>query len=103
LAPVSSYTLLLSSAFADDYKGSPRKDLKINVDAGTIYAPAFLGSKDYQLMAVPNISVKYKDQFFASIQHGVGFNSIRSNGWCVSPIAKYTFERKENADIAYVK
>ena len=64
----SACTLMASQAFAADRNRPPKKDLEINVGAGAIYAPAFLGSKDYQLSTVPNISVKYKDQFLPLCQ-----------------------------------
>jgi len=89
-------TLIASSTFAADRNGPPQRDLEIGVGAGAIYAPAFLGSKDYQLSAVPSLSVKYKDRFFASVPTGIGYNVIRSNGWRIGPLAKYAMQRKEN-------
>ncbi|MDZ4786674.1 MAG: MipA/OmpV family protein [bacterium] len=98
LALTGACSLIASSAFSVDRKGPPQRDLEINVGAGAIYTPAFLGSKDYQLSAVPNLSVKYKDQFFASVQDGIGYNLIRSNGWRIGPVVKYAMQRKENGN-----
>jgi outer membrane protein len=63
-----------------------------------IYAPAFLGSDDYQLSGYPDIKVEYKDLFFASVGDGIGYNFINNYGWRVGPIAKYAFKRKEDGE-----
>jgi len=65
--------------------GPPQRDIKIGVGADAIYGPTFLGSKDCQISVVPNISAKYKHQFFASVPTAIGYNIIRSNGWRVGP------------------
>ncbi len=98
LAFTGACTLMASSAFAVDRNGPPQRDLEINIGAGVMYAPDFLGSKDYQLYAFPNLSVKYKDQFFASVQDGIGYNVIRSNGWRIGPVAKYAMQRREDGN-----
>jgi outer membrane protein len=85
------------SAFAA-YPDAPKTDWNFTAGVGAIYVPAFVGSKDYYLLAVPDLEVKYKDRFFASMKDGVGYNIINSNGWRIGPVAKYTFERKENGD-----
>jgi outer membrane protein len=73
-----------------------KTDWNYRVGAGAIYAPAFVGSKDYQLMAFPDLKIEYKDKFFASVGDGIGYNVINSNGWRVGPIVKYAFQRQEN-------
>lgn len=95
LALTGAYTLMASAAFAADGVKPAKKDLQINVGAGAMASPAFLGSKDYQLSTVPFISVTYKDQFFASIPTGIGYNAIRSSGWRAGPIARFAFAREE--------
>jgi len=95
---VGAILLIAPSLFAAEHDDPPRHDLEIRIDAGAISAPAFLGSKNYQLSAVPNISVKYKDKFFASLQDGVGYNIINNNGWRLGPLAKYAFERNADGD-----
>jgi len=91
-------SLIAPAVFAAEYEKSPQHDIDIRVDAGIVYAPAFLGSKDYQLSAVPNINLKYKDKFFASLQDGIGYNVINNNGWRIGPIAKYIFCRSDDGD-----
>jgi outer membrane protein len=70
----------------------------LTVGAGAIYAPAFVGSKDHQIIAYPDVKVEFKDLFFASVKDGVGYNVIHSNGWRVGPLVKYESERKENGN-----
>lgn len=70
---------------------------KFTLGAGSLYKPAFVGSKDYQAMALPNIKVEYKDRFFASPME-MGYNVTNSNGWRVGPIIKLDMGRKENDD-----
>jgi|GEM_PF-260022 len=69
---------------------------KIKVGAAALFAPAFTGSKEYQLMALPNVSLAFKELFFASVKEGVGYNLINSNGWRVGPLVKYQFARNED-------
>jgi outer membrane scaffolding protein for murein synthesis (MipA/OmpV family) len=69
---------------------------RFSVGAGALYAPAFVGSKDYQIIAFPYVNVEFKDLIFASVKEGFGYNVIHSNGWRVGPLVKYVFERKED-------
>jgi outer membrane protein len=68
----------------------------VSVGGGAIYAPAFMGSKDYQLIGVPNIRVNYRDRFFASVEGGIGYNAFRSRGLSLGPIARIQFPRFES-------
>ncbi len=65
---------------------------------GAVYAPAYSGSDDYQLNAVPDVSVKYEDKFEASIVNGVRYNLVRYNGITAGPIARYDFGRDDDGD-----
>lgn len=91
--------LIAPSAMAsDDSSRLTQGNWQMELGAGTIYAPAFLGSRDYQLSAIPDISIKYKDRFFASVQDGIGYNLINNHGWRVGPVACYAFPRNENGE-----
>jgi len=74
------------------------KDWTIRIGAGAILSPAFVGSSDYQLMAVPALKVTYRNTFFASVEDGVGYAVIDQHGWRAGPIAKIAFGRKEDGD-----
>lgn len=68
------------------------------VGAGLVYAPAYVGADNYQLNALPNITINYADRFFASVKDGVGYDVINRSGWRIGPIARYKFGRKEDQD-----
>ncbi len=89
-------TLLPLTVMAGAPEEPPKTNWNVTLGAGAVYAPAFVGSKDYQLIGFPDIKLAYKNRFFASVGEGIGYNVINSNGWRVGPIAKYAFERREN-------
>ena len=68
----------------------------VAVGAGLLLGPSYLGDDAYQLSAVPNIRVSYGDDFFASVQGGVGYNAINKGVWRAGPIAAYHFGRDED-------
>ncbi len=70
---------------------------QVNLGAGAIYSPEFLGSKDYELSAIPDFSLKYKNLFFLSFQDGLGYNFINQKNWQAGPLVRYAFARKEDA------
>lgn len=70
----------------------------VTLGAGAIYKPAFVGSKDYQAMAFPDIKVEYGDVFFASVFEGIGYNVINTDTWRAGAIAKFDFGRAEDDD-----
>jgi len=69
-----------------------------NAGAGVVYAPAYVGSDHYQLSAVPDLSVKYEDKFFAGVREGIGYNAINTENLRAGPIAKYDFGRDDDGD-----
>jgi outer membrane protein len=74
------------------------KDWTIRIGAGAMMSPAFVGSSDYQMMAVPALKVTYRNSFFASVEDGVGYAVINQQSWRAGPIAKIEFGRKEDGD-----
>lgn len=80
-------------------KGAPtKKDWTIRIGAGALLSPTFVGSSDYQLMAVPALKLSFRNIFFASVEDGVGYAVINQHGWRAGPIAKIAFGRKEDGD-----
>ncbi len=98
LSAIALITLIFFpiAVLAGDPQEDTPKGWRFTVGAGGIYAPAFVGSKDYQIIAYPHLKAEFKDLFFASVKDGVGYNIISTNGWRVGPLVKYEFERKEN-------
>jgi len=88
--------LLLALKVKADDGPPPKPDLNFEVGAGSMYMPAFIGSKTYQLMLVPDLRITYKDDFFASYEDGVGYNLYNSDGWRAGPLMRYEFGRNED-------
>ena len=74
-----------------------QKEWQLSAGAGLIVAPAFTGARTYNLLAVPDVRVTFKDIFFANMKDGVGYALIHSSGWRVGPVVTYTFSRSEKA------
>ncbi|NTV49611.1 MAG: MipA/OmpV family protein [Geobacteraceae bacterium] len=84
-----------SALSAEPEKISTHSGWKTSVGSALIIAPAFTGSKRYNLLAVPDIRVAYKDLFFANARDGVGYAVLNQDGWRVGPVITYTFSRSE--------
>jgi outer membrane scaffolding protein for murein synthesis (MipA/OmpV family) len=69
-------------------------DWVVDVGVGTVAAPAFLGSDDYQLFGGPVVSVRYKDRVFASPE-GIGADLIKNTAWRAGPLLKLQLPRRE--------
>lgn len=72
-----------------------QKKWKVSVGGGLIVAPAFAGSGNYSLLAVPDVRVAYKELFFANVRDGIGYAVVNRDGWRIGPVATYTFPRSE--------
>ncbi len=83
----------------------PQQDWTISAGAASLYAPAFTGSKDYNLSVMPDLRVQYKDRLFASVPEGLGYNVVTrapgQNGWKIGPLAKVEFGRDEDGENAF--
>jgi len=90
--------LSLLPAFAQAQTGEPDSDWTFRVGGGALYSPAFAGSDDYQLSALPYLYVEYRDIFEASVQRGARFNLIRGGALTAGPIARVNFGRREDGD-----
>ncbi len=80
-----------------DRTSEPRNDREVEIGLFSAYTPAFLGSKDYQLIAGPNIQVRY-DRAFFSMQDGLGYDLIRSGGWRIGPTIGFRQGRRESGN-----
>jgi MipA family protein len=75
-------------------------DWRISVGAAAILRPEWDGAKDQDWLVVPDLDVRWKDKFFASVRTGVGWNLINESGLRVGPYAKLKFGRDESDDAA---
>lgn len=98
-ATLSSLLLATGSSVARAQERA-ETDWTFTIGAAGLYTPDFLGSKDYSAVPVPDLKVEYKDDFFASVFDGVGYNVINSDGWRAGPVVKYAFGRDEDDNSA---
>ena len=70
----------------------------LNVGAGGLMTPTYEGDDDYRVSILPNIQVSYGDDFFASVQDGIGYRAINSESFRAGPIARIKFSRSEDGD-----
>lgn len=68
------------------------------VGAGGLTAPTYEGDDSYRVSILPNIQVTYGDDFFASVQEGVGYRFINEDTLRVGPIGRLKFSRGEDGD-----
>ncbi len=71
----------------------PPDGWSLSVGAGTLVSPAYRGDDDYRPSLLPNIEIAYGDDFFASVQEGVGYNVVNGEGLRLGPIARIEFSR----------
>ncbi|MEM7204961.1 MAG: MipA/OmpV family protein [Planctomycetota bacterium] len=87
--PTSSGSGRVSLETADAWDVSAR--------LGVLTMPAYTGSDDYQLWAVPEVSLRY-GEFFFSFFEGTGYNVLNNGTWRAGPVVKYQFGRDEDGD-----
>ncbi len=75
--------------------------LSINIGAGALLSPNYLGDDTYSLSAVPYIRVTHSDLFFASVQEGVGYNLIKQENFRAGPLMRLEFGRDEDGSRAF--
>lgn len=68
----------------------------VRAGGGLLFAPSFLGSKDYQLLLLPNIEIAYGRIFEASVQRGLRYKLPLGSNLTVGPIAKLDFGRQQD-------
>lgn len=73
----------------------PQMDWTVTVGMAPVYTPIFQGAKDYGFSVFPDLRVNYRDDFFASVPDGIGYNAINTGGWKAGPLVKLRFGRRE--------
>lgn len=73
---------------------------RISVGAAALLRPEWDGAKDNDWLVVPDLDVRWGDQFFASFRTGIGWNVINADGLRAGPYAKLKFGRDESDDVA---
>lgn len=79
-------------------QGAPSEGWGLTLGAGALTAPTYEGDDSYRVSILPNIQVTYGDDFFASVQEGVGYRFINEDTVRVGPIGRLKFSRGEDGD-----
>lgn len=72
---------------------------QIDVGPGVLAVPRFPGSDGLRILPIPQLDIRYKNQFFASVQSGIGYNVLNTRKWRAGPILRPEFGRTQR-DIA---
>lgn len=77
---------------------APKEGWGLTVGAGGLMSPSYEGDDSYRLSILPNIQVTYGEDFFASVQEGVGYRVINDENLRAGPIGRLKFSRDEDGD-----
>lgn len=72
---------------------------QIDVGPGVLAVPRFPGSDGLRILPIPQLDIRYKNLFFASVQTGIGYNVLNTRKWRAGPILRPEFGRTQS-DIA---
>lgn len=72
---------------------------QIDVGPGVLAVPRFPGSDGLRILPIPQLDIRYKNLFFASVQTGIGYNMLNTRKWRAGPILRPEFGRTQS-DIA---
>lgn len=67
----------------------------VSVGFAPVVSPVWQGSTDAALSIFPDLRINYRDEFFASVPDGIGWNAVRERGWRAGPLVKLRFGRDE--------
>lgn len=70
----------------------------LSLGAGTLVSPTYEGDDSYRVSILPSIQLSYGDEFFASVENGVGYRVINSPTLRAGPIGRIKFSRDEDGD-----
>ena len=68
----------------------------VNLGAGALLSPNYLGDDAYSLSVVPYIRVTHGERFFADVQGGAGYNVIKQENFRLGPLLQLEFGRDED-------
>lgn len=77
-------------------QGADTQGWSVTLGGGALYAPTYEGDDRSRLSLLPSIEVAYGDDFFASVQNGVGYRVINTKALRAGPIAQIAFSRDED-------
>src|SRR5690606_5956318 len=78
----------------------PSDDWRVTIGGGGMLRPDYLGSDDYEFLALPLFDLRYRDRFFLSTRDGLGANLLDSPNWRAGPVLKYRHRRDQDDNAA---
>ena len=79
-------------------QATPNEGWGLDLGAGVLTSPTYEGDDSYRVSILPNIQLTYGDDFFASVQEGVGYRFINEDTLRAGPIGRLKFSRGEDGD-----
>ena len=70
----------------------------LSLGAGTLVSPTYEGDNSSRVSILPSIQLSYGDEFFASVENGVGYRVINSPTLRAGPIGRIKFSRDEDGN-----
>ena len=103
LRTVLSTVLMLSIGCSQLFaaEGNQSTNWNYSLGMGGMYAPMYLGAKQYRMSALPVIHANYKDDFSASTLEGMKYIVLGTPSSRVGAVVKYNPGRREDGKSAY--
>ena len=70
----------------------------LTLGAGGLVSPSYDGDDTYRTSLLPSIQLTYGDDFFASVEGGVGYRAINTQTLRAGPIGRIKFSRGSDGD-----
>ena len=92
----ASGVLAQPAAIGSTPAAPPPSDWTLDVGPGLIVGPRFEGARDYRVLPIPALDLRYRrDVFFLSARDGIGGTLFDMDGFKAGPILRYRFPRNE--------
>lgn len=90
-------TLAQPAAIGSTAASPAPSEWTLDIGPGVIVGPRFEGARDYRVLPIPAIDLRYRrDLFFISARDGIGGTLLDSAGFKAGPILRYRFARNES-------
>ncbi|WP_019935144.1 MipA/OmpV family protein [Oceanimonas smirnovii] len=89
---LAALPLLAAPAMAQSLSGS--------VGVSVTQAPDYLGSDHYETRVLPDVNLRYGEQFYLNLRDGLGWNIYHHQGLTLSPFIGYVPGRDNEGDLS---
>lgn len=69
---------------------------ELGIGVAPVVSPVFEGADDIGMSVFPDIRVRYRDRFLASVPDGIRYRVVNGANWRAGPIARIRFGREED-------